>query len=146
LRVDKMTLAALAATLRLYRDPAQAKSRVPLLMLLSTPEVDLRRRAETLAAAIVKLRGVQSAQPVADTTFLGGGSIPTQKLPTWCVAIAPTVGLDALAADLRAGTPSVVGRVQDGRLLLDLRSVFPRQDEPLLAAVRASLERLTRSA
>jgi L-seryl-tRNA(Ser) seleniumtransferase len=71
-------------------------------------------------------------------TYLGGGSIPTQQLPTWCVAIRPAGrSVDQLAAALRTGTPPVVGRVQEDRLLLDLRSVLPRHDQELVAALTA---------
>ncbi|MCL6504195.1 MAG: L-seryl-tRNA(Sec) selenium transferase [Pirellulales bacterium] len=139
LRVDKLTLAALAATLRLYRDPAVACRSIPLLQLLSTPLQNLQLRAERLAAQIAAMPTVASAQAVQDTAYLGGGSVPTQQLATWCVAIEPQDGgVDRLAARLRTGTPAIVGRIRDGRLLLDLRSVFPRQDQELVNA----LERL----
>ena len=71
-------------------------------------------------------------------TYLGGGSVPTQQLPTWCVALTSEgMSVDRLATRLRTGRPAVVGRVRDERLYLDLRSVFPRQDIDLVAAVRA---------
>jgi L-seryl-tRNA(Ser) seleniumtransferase len=64
--------------------------------------------------------------------------MPTQKLTTWCVAVSPAeMSVDKLASRLRGSKPSVVGRVHEGRLLLDLRTVFPRQDIVLVAAVRA---------
>jgi L-seryl-tRNA(Ser) seleniumtransferase len=139
LRVDKLTLAALAATFRLYRGDERAKQSVPLLRLLGTSAQNLKNRAERLApqiAAVTKV--VAAAEPVLDITYLGGGSIPTQQLPTWCIAISPAgTTVDRLAAALRAGSPSVVGRIQQDRLLLDLRSVFPRQDVDLVAAVEA---------
>lgn len=81
---------------------------------------------------------VDQAEVVAGVTYLGGGSIPTQELPTRCIALRPAaVNVDRLATALRQGTPSVVGRVQSDRLLLDLRSVLPRQDTQLLAALEA---------
>lgn len=133
LRVDKLTLAALAATLRLYRDPAQACRSIPLLQLLSTPLENLQLRAERLAAQIAAAPAVASAQAVQDTAYLGGGSVPTQQLATWCVAIEPRDwSVDRLAARLRTATPAVVGRIRDNRLLLDLRSVFARQDQELV--------------
>jgi L-seryl-tRNA(Ser) seleniumtransferase len=142
LRVDKLTLAALAATLRLYRDEEKAKLSVPLLRLLGTSAENLKNRAERLAPQIAAVKKiVASAEAVPDITYLGGGSIPTQQLPTWCIAITPTgMNVDRLAATLRAGTPSVIGRIQQDRLLLDLRSVFPRQDVDLVAAVEALAE------
>jgi L-seryl-tRNA(Ser) seleniumtransferase len=81
---------------------------------------------------------IASAEPIEDSTYLGGGSIPTQRLATCCIALTAADGsVDRLAASLRQGTPSVVGRVQQDRLLLDLRSVAPRHDLALVEAVRA---------
>lgn len=138
LRVDKLTLAALAATLRLYRDPEQAKRRIPLLQLLSAPLDNLRTRAERLAPQMAASKAIASADAVEDVTYLGGGAVPTQKLATWCVALTPAeMSVDRLAARLRTGQTAVVGRVREERLYLDLRTVFPRQDLDLVAAVQA---------
>jgi len=144
LRVDKLTLAALAATLKLYRDPALAERRVPLLAMLRTPLDQLRRRAEAMVQAISPRLGPESGvtrmDVVEDVAYLGGGSIPTQQLPTICVALhGPGSVIDPLAARLRTGTPAVVGRVQHGRLMLDLRSVPPRQDESLVRAIHQAI-------
>ncbi len=138
LRVDKLTLGALAATLRLYRDPEKACRAIPLLSLLSTSVENLKNRAERLAPQIAALEAVDEAEAIAEVTYLGGGSIPSQELPTWCVAIRPSgMSVDRLASALRQGPRSVVGRVQQDRLLLDLRTVFPRQDVELVSAVEA---------
>ena len=137
LRVDKLTLAALAATLRLYRQGDVARREIPLLAMLSTTEDELEVRARQLAERINAWHGAVAAEAVADVSYLGGGSIPAQQMPTWCVALdAADENVDRLAAGLRVGTPSVVGRVRRGRLLLDLRSIFPRQDDALLLAVK----------
>lgn len=135
LRVDKLTLAALEATLRLYRHPQQAHREIPLLSLLSTPLAELERRARALSEQLGRFPFVAAAEAVSEETFLGGGSVPTQRLSTWCVAIEP-VGrsVDDLALALRTGTSPVVGRVLKNRFLLDLRSVFPRQDSLLVEA------------
>jgi L-seryl-tRNA(Ser) seleniumtransferase len=133
LRVDKMTLAALAATLRLYRDPETAERSIPLLMLLSTSIDNLKHRAERLAPQIAATSVVEKADAVAGTTFLGGGSVPMQEIPTCCVAVTPKgLSVDALSRALRLATPAVMGRVHQDRLLLDLRSVFPHQDLQLV--------------
>jgi len=138
LRVGKLTLAALGATLRLYRDPEKARLTVPLLHLLCTSADNLKNRAERLAPQAAATPAVAEAAAVADVTYLGGGSLPTQELPTWCVALQPrAMSVDRLAAALRTGTPSVIGRVRQDRLLLDLRSVLPRQDTQLIAALEA---------
>lgn len=138
LRVDKMTLAALAATLRLYLDPQRAEQSIPLLTLLSTSVENLQNRAERLAPQMAACAAIAAAEATAQQTFLGGGSLPNQSIPTWCIALTPArESVDALAARLRRGTPPVCGRVQDDRLLLDLRTVFPRQDARLVEAVQA---------
>jgi L-seryl-tRNA(Ser) seleniumtransferase len=136
LRVDKVTLAALVATLRLYRDPDTAERSVPLLMLLSTPIENLKHRAERLAPQILATGVVSAAEPISSTTFLGGGSLPMQEIATYCVAMTPKErSVDTLAKVLRQGQPGVMGRVHQGRLLFDLRSVFPHQDAELVTAL-----------
>ncbi|REJ90798.1 MAG: L-seryl-tRNA(Sec) selenium transferase, partial [Planctomycetota bacterium] len=137
MRVDKTTLAGLAATLRLHRDPQRAQASIPLLQLLTTSVENLQNRAERLAPQLEACDAVESAVAKPEEAFLGGGSVPTQKLETWCVAITPARhSADRLAAGLRKGTPAVVGRVQHDQLLLDLRSVPPRDDQALVNAVR----------
>lgn len=138
MRVGKLTLGGLAATLRLYRDEETARRAVPLLHLLTTSVDNLQNRAERLAPQMAATHVVDEAEVVAEVTYLGGGAIPAQELPTRCVALKPAgMSVDRLAATLRLGTPAVVGRVQQHRLLLDLRSVLPRQDTQLVAALEA---------
>jgi L-seryl-tRNA(Ser) seleniumtransferase len=137
LRVDKLTLTALAATLRLYQNPERAECSIPLLSLLSTPLENLRQRAERVAPQLAA-SGVANVEVVAGQTYVGGGSLPNQALPTICLALVPHVGdVDGLAAALRTGTPAVVGRIQGGKLLLDLRSVQPRDDMQIVVALEA---------
>jgi L-seryl-tRNA(Ser) seleniumtransferase len=138
LRVGKLTLAALTATLRLYRDPEAAEQAVPLLALLTTPLDNLKNRAERLAPQIADTPAVATARPVEDTCQLGGGSVPSQNLPTWCVAVQPAEGsVSELARSLRVGTPAVVGRVKQDQLLIDLRTVLAREDIALVEAFAA---------
>jgi len=118
-RADKMTLAALGATL--------AAATTPVARMLNAK--DLEPRAGTLAA------GIPGAEAVATTSPVGGGSGPGVEMPSWAVALP-----EQLAAPLRTGTPAVVGRVHHGRLLLDLRTVPPERDAELAAAVRAAQE------
>ena len=136
LRVDKLTLAALEVTLRLLRDPQQAAHQIPLLQLLATPNENLRLRAESIASELQEITGIAKAEAIEEEAFLGGGSVPTQQIETWCVAIdLDTESLNSFHTRLRTGTPAVVGRVQKGQLLIDLRSVPPRQDEQIVLAI-----------
>jgi len=138
MRVDKLTLAALAATLRLYRDPEAAELSVPLLALLGTPIENLRMRAQRMAPQLADCSAVATAEAVDDVTYLGGGSVPTQHIETCSVAVTPSKGsLSEFAARLRNGCPAVFGRICQNRFLLDLRTVFPHQDIKLIAAIKA---------
>jgi L-seryl-tRNA(Ser) seleniumtransferase len=136
LRVGKATLAALEATLKLYRDPEKARHAIPLLALLTAPLENLRLRAERMAAQIAESKWVLSATAVEGQAQLGGGTVPAQSIPTWCIALLPQdQSVDALASKLRTGKPPVFGRIQNDRLLLDLRSVLPSQDTSLVEAL-----------
>ena len=138
LRVDKLTLAALAATLKLYQEFNSAIQQVPFLSLLTTPIDNLRHRAERLVPQLTALDAIQSAEAVEDHTYLGGGSVPTQEIPTWCVAVVPKQrSLDAFSTALRVGNPPVFARIHKERLFFDLRSVLPQQDMQLVAAVES---------
>jgi L-seryl-tRNA(Ser) seleniumtransferase len=132
-RLDKMTLAALEATLRIYVRTELAEVEVPVLRQLRVSIDELHHRAQAIAALL------PGASVREDTTYVGGGSLPDQTFPTVVVAISPAGGADALAQRLRTGKPAVVGRVQAGQVLLDLRSVFAEQDHELVAAVRSAL-------
>lgn len=137
LRVDKLTLAALAATLEPYQDPQLAERTIPLLSLLATSLENLRNRAERLAPQI-SATGVATAEVIEDEAYLGGGSVPSQAISTICLALtSKSHSASQLAAALRAGTPAVMGRIKEDRLLLDLRSVAPKFDVPLVEAVQA---------
>jgi L-seryl-tRNA(Ser) seleniumtransferase len=138
LRVDKLTLAALAATLRLYRDDDNLEETIPFLTLLSAPIENLRNRAERLAPQIAALDLIETAEAVEETCYLGGGSVPSQSLPTWCISVAPAKGsVTSLARAVRMGTPGLVGRIKQDRLLIDLRTVFPREDVDVVGAFLA---------
>ncbi|MCA9266249.1 MAG: L-seryl-tRNA(Sec) selenium transferase, partial [Planctomycetales bacterium] len=138
LRVDKLILAALAATLRCYADSNLAEQAIPLLQLLSTAEENLKNRAERMAAQIAATSIVEQAVAEADFTYLGGGSVPTQRISTWTVTITPAHGSpDQLAKRLRSLSPAILARIHKDRLVIDLRSVFAHQDSRIVAALAA---------
>jgi L-seryl-tRNA(Ser) seleniumtransferase len=139
LRIDKLTLAALEATLRAYEDPGQARREIPTLRMLTEPEAVVRRRAQRclrgLSAAVRQSLG---ARVVADRSQVGGGALPTVDLPTAALALGGRGhSADALDARLRAGQPPVIGRVADDRLLLDCRTIADDEVPLVIAAVRA---------
>ena len=140
-RCDKMSLAALEATLRLYLNEARALKEVPVLQMLATPLEELQRRAELLAAQLAAVRGVKSAQAREDSAYVGGGSLPDQAMKTWVVEIeAQALSDTQLAQRLRTGTPAVVTRVRDGKVVLDLRTVLEGQTEELVKAINSAVD------
>lgn len=127
LRVDKMTLAALGATVRLHRDD-DSRARIPLYRMLGTSVGELHARADAYLAAM------PSASLVESDAFVGGGALPQARLASLAVAL-PVRRPDALAAHLRRENPAVVARVEDGRLLFDLRTIAPDEDDTVIATV-----------
>ena len=136
LRVDKMTLAALEATLALYRDPPRAIREIPTLAMLTAPLIEVRTRAQAIAAALAGASGV-AARVVDSTATVGGGAFPTARIPSAAVALEARDGTsaDALAARLRAAPLPVIGRIENDLLLLDVRSVPAAHDAQLIRAV-----------
>jgi L-seryl-tRNA(Ser) seleniumtransferase len=139
-RVDKMTLAALEVTLRIYLNEARALGEIPVLRMLETPTDVLRQRAEALAARLRELEALAAIEVREDIAFVGGGSLPDQKMPTVVVAVKARDLSDAeFAYRLRTGNPAVMPRVQEGWVVFDLRTVIVEQEELLISAVtRAS--------
>ena len=133
LRLDKLRLAALAATLAAYE--RDAAGQLPVWRMAEVDVTTLRTRA----AAIVDACADTSAEVVALEAVLGGGSTPGATLPSAGVAL--TGPADRLARRLRIGTPAVVPRIVDDRVVLDLRAVPPEADEQLIAAIRAATTR-----
>jgi L-seryl-tRNA(Ser) seleniumtransferase len=124
-RIDKLSLAALRATLALYRDADLARAELPVMRMLEATPDELDARARRLAEGC---RG----EVVAATAKVGGGALPLLELP------GPAVAVDVgLVEPLRAGDPSIVGRVADGRLLLDVRTLTDDEADLVAAAVRA---------
>ena len=134
-RVDKLTLAALEATLALYRDPGRALREIPVLAMLGTPVDALRDRARRLRDALGPL--ASRATVVESDANVGGGAFPTARIPS--VALALSGDAASLERRLRAGDPPVIGRVADETLLIDLRTVRAGEDASLAAAIGAAL-------
>ncbi len=136
-RLDKMTLAALEATLRIYLNEERALREIPALVMLSTPLPELRARAETLANRLRSLDALASVHVAEDEAFVGGGSLPDQRMKSWVVELSARDLSDAdFAYRLRTGTPAVMGRVRNGRIVFDVRTVLPHQEETLVEAIR----------
>jgi L-seryl-tRNA(Ser) seleniumtransferase len=135
MRVDKLTLSALEATLRLYLEPPRALREIPVLAMLTTPVSELESRARSLVQTL-KAAGVD-AQIVPSNASVGGGAFPTAAIPS--VAIALPGSPQQVEDRLRAGATAVIGRISEGTLLLDIRSVLPREDTTLASAIVQAL-------
>jgi len=125
LRPSKLVLAALAATLRLYRSAPDLPAALPVLGWLARPLADLERVGRAAATVLRDRLGPgYGVEVVPSTCEVGGGAAPGVELPTWALAVGhPSLGAEQIAARLRRARPAVVGRVHDGRLLLDLRGI-----------------------
>jgi len=132
LRVDKTTIAGIQANL-LHYTKGEAAREVPIWRMIGATTDGISARAHTLIAALGEAGA--RCQVIDGRSMIGGGSLPEESLPTALIAVtvdAPS----AVARALRVGEPSVVARVQDDRLVLDLRTVLPREEEALAARLR----------
>ena len=138
MRLDKLVLAALEATLRIHLDSERAWREIPVLALLRASLEGLLCRAEVLASQLRTLAWVASADVRQEKTLVGGGSLPGMELPTAVVAIEPRgISVDEAAKTLRLAALPVLVRRKDDRILIDLRSVVPTDDAALLEALKS---------
>jgi L-seryl-tRNA(Ser) seleniumtransferase len=138
LRIDKLSLAALEATLKLYRDPVGALREVPVLRMLTAGEKELAARAELMRAALTG--AAVDAQVIRADAKVGGGALPLLELSGPVCAVDPApLSLDELARRLRAGEPPVIGRARQGWLLLDPRTLDDAEAEAAASGVIAAV-------
>lgn len=134
LRVDKLTYATLEATLMEYI--RQNHDAVPFLRMLRMPAEEIRARAQAVQTKLNSATKLKT-EIIAGESLVGGGSAPTSTLPTFLLAVtADSLSAEELAGRLRLGDPPIVTRVEEGRVLLDLRTVFaPGEDEGIVRAL-----------
>jgi len=143
LRIDKLTLAALEATLRAYLEPASVWQQIPTLQRLTVAADELQEQARSLVAALPAQFGAPVAVQ-ADHSQVGGGSMPGFSIPTWVVAIKPgRHSAQRWAEQLRRQSPPVICRIQEEQVLLDMRTVLPEELPNLARALTRAEERLT---
>jgi L-seryl-tRNA(Ser) seleniumtransferase len=133
MRPDKATLLGVAATLGLYR-AGLATSQIPVWVMIATPVDELRARGERVASRIGPASSV-----VEMSSTIGGGSLPGETIPSVGVAVTSPSADDLLARIRQCGRHAVIGRIENDRVLLDLRTVHPDQDRRLAATVRIAL-------
>lgn len=139
-RADKTTLAGIAATLRHYLR-GDAESSIPVILMMGLRRDDLRRRAEAIARQLHNLSCDVSI--VETTNYVGGGSLPGQSLPGVALELAPSsMHVEQLAKNLRLASPTAVyGRIDQDRLLIELRTVLPKDDDALVKAISGVVSR-----
>jgi L-seryl-tRNA(Ser) seleniumtransferase len=137
LRLDKMTLAALEVTLRLYLDPERARREVPVLRMLTESADQVRLRAGRMACGIDEACGDATRVSVReDVSRAGGGALPMADVPTFVVAVEPRdVSVVELESRLRLGEPHVVARISEDRLLIDPRTLTEAEELEVTSAV-----------
>ncbi len=143
MRLDKMTLAALEATLRLYLDPVRAREEIPTLRMLAASKDEIAHRAALLAQEIARACGDAClVDTCEDVSRAGGGALPMADIPTVCVTVAPQhLSVSELEQRLRCGEPHVIARISDDRLLIDPRTLSIAEETEVIAAVaRAAAE------
>ncbi len=137
MRVDKMTLAALEATLRSY--DAGLADEIPTIAMLSATPAVLRGKADQLCQLM--LNAGLTAEVVPTEGQVGGGSVPTQMLQSFAVAVQPNaVSLDQLEINLRLGSPAIIGRINRDRFLLDVRTLREDDFEAIVKAVAEAVK------
>ena len=143
LRIDKMALAALAATLELYLAGQDSfRAQLPLARMITDEPKTVKKRASLLLKKIEKAVSESAAVTLCETVAtVGGGSVPGEEIPSWAVAVKPTnCSVGKLAAALRSHEPPVFGYVSDDAFLLDVRTVFDEQLPAIAEAVVGALE------
>ena len=146
LRIDKLTLAALESTLRLYRDEKAAVAAIPTLRLLTTPLTVIERRADRLSTRLAA-----GAPPEIEIKTLhrsskaGGGSLPLLELPSVCIGIRiPGLSANAIEKQMRASSPPVIGRIEDDTFIMDLRTIQDDEIESIGTAFDNLLKRASK--
>ncbi|OGR37003.1 MAG: L-seryl-tRNA(Sec) selenium transferase, partial [Desulfobacula sp. RIFOXYB2_FULL_45_6] len=130
LRIDKLTLAALESTLKLYRDEEKAVQDIPTLRMLTMPFAEILQKAETLFHAVQKAIGSLAGIQFSDMNSRpGGGSFPELDLPTRCVTVQPLhLSVSKLETAMRLSTPAIIGRIEDNAYVLDPRTIQDGQE------------------
>jgi L-seryl-tRNA(Ser) seleniumtransferase len=138
IRIDKLTLAALEATLRIYRDEDSVANRIPVLRLIGRPLSEVEQEARTLASALTSpLPSGLSVQVEPGFSGVGGGSLPGSQLPTALVSLTHrSFSPDELARLLRLHDPPIICRIAEDKVLLDMRTVLPGETEQIVKAVQ----------
>lgn len=141
LRIDKLTLAALEATLALYRDEDRALSALPALRMLTESYESVARRSDRLLASLNKAIGSLAELGQADlSSRTGGGAFPELSIPSRCVLVKPSaMSASALEKQLRMNSPAIIGRIEDDRFIIDPRTLQPGEADRVVQVLHTLL-------
>ncbi len=141
LRIDKLTLAALESTLRLYRDEAAALNRIPTLRMLTMPEQIIQEKAERFMVLLKDIKNERlEVQSFDATSRAGGGSLPLLKLPSRCVGVKiQNISANRIDRWMREYTPAVIGRIEADFFMMDVRTIQESEPDAITAAFRQLL-------
>ncbi len=139
MRIDKLSLTALNATLQLYLPPNDPSERIPTLRMIGENKASLAHRSRRVVGALTEIPGLEG-EVMDDVSFAGGGSLPMSAIPSAVIRLRhKTIGATELARRLRKGDPAVLGRIANERLHLSLRTVLDRETEALVDAIARAL-------
>ncbi len=139
MRIDKLSLAALNATLRLYLPPNNPLADIPVLRMISEDKASIERRSKRVLRKLIASPGLNGCLR-DDVSFAGGGSLPMSSIPSTVIQLHhDALSAAALAHRLRVGAPGIIGRIANDRLHLNLRTVLERDIEDLIGAIGRAL-------
>ena len=140
LRPDKFTLAGLESTLLLYLDESLAKAEIPTLRMMHEGRTLLKKRADQLRAKLKNLAGLVSVATVELSSEVGGGSLPDLLIPSFGIVLQPhAVSVETLEERMRNLEIAIIGRIEKGRLLLDMRTILKEDELPLVKGIEEAL-------
>lgn len=143
IRVDKMTLAAFEATIRLYLDEEKAKKEIPTLRMLLESKVNIKKRAQKIIAKLKKLSTNEYADIsiISDFSQSGGGALPEMEFETFAISVKPyNMPVNLLETRLRGNTPPIIARIKEDGLILDMRTVQDNEIPELINGLVISLK------
>ncbi len=141
LRPDKFTLAALEATLLLYLDEGKARHAVPVLRMLGADEEVLKKRARRVAGNVRRVARGVTIEVVKLASEVGGGSLPDVQLPSYGLSLLPAqVTVEAFEQRMRGLNVPIIGRIEKGRFLIDMRTIMEGQERELTSGIEAALK------
>jgi len=145
LRIDKLTLAAMEATLIAYLSEGGAIQEIPCLRMLTIPLAELQKRAKRLQQLLEQEIQGAAIEIIQSTSQVGGGALPLQDLPTWAVAVKPNkASVEALETELRNQHPPIIARIIDDRLCLDLRTIQADEFRTLAHGIAQALLKISK--